>query len=109
VRLLRGAGLLLALTAGVAALCSLAAALFTYFHGGTTYAHAIAYTMWGVGGLVVLLVGGSGSTTQMSGPSHVVVGGRFVEGHDLPAPTSPFVLIPAGLLVVALGVLVYLA
>jgi hypothetical protein len=41
----------------------------------------------------------------MAGESRIVVGGRFVQGSDIPMPTSPFILIPAGTLVVALGVL----
>jgi hypothetical protein len=68
--------------------------------------HAIAYAMWIGGGLVVLLTGGSGSTTRMAGQSRIVVGGRFVQGSDIPMPTSPFILIPAGILVIALGVLI---
>jgi hypothetical protein len=105
-RLVRGALVLLAITAAIAGLCALGGALFAHFRGGITYAHAIAYALWIGGGLVVLLTGGSGSTARMAGESRIVVGGRFVEGSDIPMPTSPFILIPAGTLAVALGVLI---
>jgi hypothetical protein len=105
-RLFRGLPVLLAITAALGAGCILGGALFAHFHGGTTYAHGIAYAMWIGGGLVALLTGGSGSTTRMAGESRIVVGGRFVQGSDIPMPTSPFVLIPAGMLVVALGALI---
>jgi hypothetical protein len=104
-RLSRGALVLLAITAGIAGLCALGGAIFAHFHGGT-YTNAIAYAMWIGGGLVAVLTGGSGSTTRMAGRSRIVVGGRFVQGSDIPMPTSPFILIPAGTLVVALGVLI---
>ena len=105
-RLTRGLLVLLAISAGIAGLCALGGALFAHLHGGTTYAHAIAYALWIGGGLVVLLTGGSGSTTRMAGESRIVVGGRFVQGSDIPMPTSPWVLIPAGTLVIALGALI---
>jgi hypothetical protein len=105
-RLGRGLFVLLAITAAIAGLCALGGALYAYFQGGTTYAHALAYAMWIGGGLVVLLTGGSGSTTRMAGESRIVVGGRFVQGSDIPMPTSPWVLIPAGTLVIALGALI---
>jgi hypothetical protein len=104
--LYRGALVLLAITGSIAGVCALGGALYAYFKGGTTYAHALAYAMWIGGGLVVLLTGGSGSTTRMAGESRIVVGGRFVQGSDIPMPTSPWVLIPAGTLVVACGVLI---
>jgi hypothetical protein len=105
-RLFRGLPIFLAITGAIAGLCALGGALFAYFHGGTTYAHGIAYAMWIGGGIVVLLTGGSGSTTRMAGESRLVVGGRFVQGSEIPMPTSPFILIPAGTLVVALGALI---
>ncbi|MDX6442520.1 MAG: hypothetical protein QOE43_2249 [Gaiellaceae bacterium] len=105
-RLGRGLLALLAITAAIGGLCVLGGALYAYFQGGTTYAHALAYAMWIGGGLVVLLTGGSGSTTRMAGESRIVVGGRFVQGSDIPMPTSPWVLIPAGTLVIALGALI---
>jgi hypothetical protein len=100
-RLYRGALVLLAITAAIAGVSALRGALFAYFQG-TTY----AYAMWIGGGIVVLLTGGSGSTTRMAGQSRIIVGGRFVQGSDIPMPTSPIVLIPAGTLVVACGVLI---
>ena len=44
----------------------------------------------------------------MAGESRLVVGGRFTLGSDLPQPSSPFVLVPAGLLEIGAGVLIYL-
>jgi hypothetical protein len=92
----------------VAAVCAAGGAIFALASSRATAAHAIAWAMWIGGALLVLLVGQSGSTTRMAGESRIVVGGRFVEGSDRPQPTSPFVLIPAGVVVIALGVLVWL-
>jgi hypothetical protein len=97
----------LAVTAAIAAVCAVAGAIFAGFSKSASAAHAIAWAMWIGGALAVLLVGQSGSTTRMAGESRIVVGGRFVQGSDLPQPTSPFFLIPAGVLVIALGALVY--
>jgi hypothetical protein len=47
--------------------------------------------------------------SRMAGESRVVVGGRFAQGSDIPQPQSPIILIPAGLVVIALGVLIYLS
>ena len=98
----------LGVCAAVAAVCAVAGALFVAFGGSATAAHAIAWAMWIGGALLILLVGQSGSTTRMAGESRIVVGGRFVRGSDLPQPTSPLFLIPAGAVVIALGVLVWL-
>jgi hypothetical protein len=108
-KLVRAFTLFLVVCVAIAACCALGGVLFMYFHGGTTYARAIGWAMWIGGGVLVLLVGGSGSTTRMAGESRIVVGGRFVLGSDIPQPQSPFILIPAGLLVIALGVLIYVA
>jgi hypothetical protein len=97
----------LVVTAAIAALCAVAGAIFAAFSNRASAAHAIAWAMWIGGALTVLLVGQSGSTTRMAGESRIVVGGRFVQGSNLPQPTSPFFLIPAGVLVIALGALVY--
>jgi hypothetical protein len=98
----------LLVAAGVfATVAAIVGALVAAFTDGPSYGSAIAWSMWIVGSLAVLLVGQSGSTTRSSGISRVVVGGRFAEGSELAQPQSPFVLVPAGLLVVALGVLVY--
>ncbi len=107
-KIVRTLGLFLAICVAIAAICALAGALFAYFRGGIAYGQAIGWAMWIGGGLIVLLVGRSGSTTRMHGESRIVVGGRFAPGSDIPQPQSPFVLIPAGVLVVALGVLIYL-
>ena len=104
---LRAVVFFLAVTAAIAAVCAAGGAIFAAFSNSATTAHAIAWAMWIGGALAVLLVGQSGSTTRMAGESRVVVGGRFVQGSDLPQPTSPFFLIPAGVLVIALGALVY--
>jgi hypothetical protein len=103
----RAVGLFLVVCALIAGVCALGGAIFAAFSDRASTAHAIAWAMWIGGALTVLLVGQSGSTTRMAGESRVVVGGRFVQGSDLPQPTSPFFLIPAGVLVIALGALVY--
>jgi hypothetical protein len=97
----------LAVTAAIAGVCAVAGAIFAALSDRASVAHATAWAMWIGGALTVLVVGQSGSTTRMAGESRIVVGGRFVQGSDLPQPTSPFFLIPAGVLVIALGVLVY--
>ena len=106
-RAVRAVTLFLVVTAAIAAVCALAGAIFAALSDRASAAHAIAWAMWIGGALTVLLVGQSGSTTRMAGESRVVVGGRFVQGSDLPQPTSPFFLIPAGVLVIALGALIY--
>jgi hypothetical protein len=107
-RILSGLAVFAAVTVALAALCALGGALYAHFHGGTTYAHAIAWAMWIGGGVVVLLTGGSGSTTRTAGESRILVGGRFVQGSDIPQPQSPWILIPAGVAVIAVGVLLSL-
>jgi len=92
----------------LAALCTLAGALFSHFRHGMPLAHAVAWALWIGGCLVVLLVGQSGSPTRMAGESRMVIGGRFVRGSDIPQPQSPLVLIPAGALLIGLGVLIYI-
>jgi len=91
---------------GLAALCTLGGVLFSHFHG-MPVAHAVAWGLWIGGCVVVLLVGQSGSPTRMAGESRIVVGGRFAQGSDIPQPQSPLVLIPAGILLIGLGILVY--
>ena len=108
-KLVRGFALFLVVCAAVTAVCALGGTLFALFRGGTTYARAIAWAMWIGGGLTVLLVGGSGSTSRMAGESRVVVGGRFALGSDIPQPQRPFILVPAGIVVIGLGVLIYSA
>ena len=99
----------LAICVLIAGVCAAAGAIVAASSRRVELVPAIAWAMWIGGGLTVLLVGQSGSTTRMAGESRIVVGGRFVQGSDLPQPTSPFVLIPAGVLVIALGVLIYAA
>jgi putative copper export protein len=98
----------LSVCAAIAAVCAAAGAIVALASDRVTAAHAIAWSMWIGGALLVLLVGQSGSTTRAAGESRIVVGGRFVQGSDLPQPTSPLFLIPAGVAVIALGVLVWL-
>jgi putative copper export protein len=106
-RAVRAVVLFLIVTAAIAAVCAVGGSIFAAFSNRASAAHAIAWAMWIGGALTVLLVGQSGSTTRMAGESRIVVGGRFVQGSDLPQPTSPFFLIPAGVLVIALGALIY--
>jgi hypothetical protein len=109
VKLVRGFALFLVVCVAIAAPCAVGGALFAHFHGGTSYGRAIGWAMWIGSAVLVLLVGGSGSPSQMAGESRVVVGGRFALGSDIPQPQSPFILIPAGVAVFGLGVLIYLA
>jgi hypothetical protein len=92
----------------LAALCALVGVLIAAFRESTSYVDAIAWAMWIGGAAVVLLAGMSGSPAARAEDSRVVVGGRFVQGSNIPQPQSPFILIPAGLLVTGLGVLLYL-
>ena len=103
----RAVAFFLVVCALIAAVCAIGGAIVAAFSNRVSLAHAIAWAMWIGGALTVLLVGQSGSTTGMAGESRIVVGGRFVQGSDLPQPTSPFFLIPAGVLVIALGALIY--
>jgi putative copper export protein len=106
-RAVRAVASFLIVCAFIAAICAIGGALFAAFSNRASLAHAIAWAMWIGGALIVLVVGQSGSTTRMAGESRIVVGGRFVQGSNLPQPTSPFFLIPAGVLVIALGALIY--
>lgn len=104
---MKGAALLFGIAC---ALCALIGTIAAAAHGGWSYGHAIAWTMWIGGALIVLLVGQSGSTSRMAGESRVLfLGGRFAPGSDLALPQSPLAFVPIGLLVIGVGVLVYLA
>ena len=105
-KFIRPLALLLVVFLVIAALCALAGSLFA-LRGSTTYPNGIAWAMWIGGGLIVLLVGLSGSPARRADSSRDEVGGRFVSGHDIPQPQSPVILIPAGLLVIGLGALIY--
>jgi hypothetical protein len=92
------------------AVCTLVGALVAAVHGGWSYTHAIAWSLWIGGALIVLLVGQSGSTSRMAGESRVIfLGGRFSPGSDIALPQSPLAFIPIGVAVIGVGVLVYLA
>jgi hypothetical protein len=72
------------------------------------YVESIAFAMALGGATVCLVVASAGSPSVRAAGSRHVVGGRFVEGSDRPQPESPFVLIPASLIVVGLGVLLHI-
>ncbi len=91
----------------IAGVCALAGVLFAHFHGGVSTAHAVAYALWIGGALVVLLTGGSGSTSSTAGGMRIVVGGRFAEGSSIPLPQTPFQYVLAGVVVVGIGILVF--
>jgi len=93
---------------GLAALCTLGGVLFSHFRHGMPVAHAVAWALWIGGCVVVLLVAQPSSPTRMAGESRIVLGGRFAPGSDIPQPQSPWVLIPAGALLIGLGVLIYI-
>jgi putative exporter of polyketide antibiotics len=107
-RIIRALALFLIVFVVLAALCALIGSLVVALRGSTTYADGIAWAMWIGGAVTVLLASLSGSSGRMAAESRVVVGGRFVSGSDIPQPQSPFVLIPAGLLVIGLGALIFI-
>jgi hypothetical protein len=76
--------------------------------GSWSYGHSVAWALWIVGSLIVLLVGQSGDTARMAGESRVLAGGRFATGSDIALPQSPLAFIPIGVLVIGVGVGVYL-
>lgn len=97
------------LFAAACALCALIGTIVAAVHGGWSYGHAIAWSMWIGGCLIVLLVGQSGSTSRMAGEARVLyLGGRFAPGSGIALPQSPLAFIPVGVLVIGVGVLVYL-
>ena len=108
-RILEGLLVFVVVTLAIAALCALVGAIVAAVRGGTPYTHAIGWAMWIGGAVIALLVAQSGSTTHTAGRQRIVVGGRFVEGSDIPQPQSPWIIIPAGFAVVALGLLIYVA
>jgi hypothetical protein len=108
VRIIRALALFLIVFVVLAVLCVLIGSLVVVIRGSTTYADGIAWALWIGGALTVLLASLSGSSGRMAVESRVVVGGRFVSGSDIPQPQSPFVLIPAGLLVIGLGALIFI-
>ena len=71
------------------------------------YLESIAFAMALGGATVCLVVASAGSPGVRAAESRYVVGGRFVEGSDRPQPESPFILIPASLMVLGLGVFLY--
>jgi hypothetical protein len=78
-------------------------------HGAWSYRDSIAWALWIIGSLIVLLVGQSGSPTRMAGEARVLMlGGPFTRGSGIPLPQSPLAFIPIGVLVIAVGVGVYL-
>jgi hypothetical protein len=94
-------------TLAVAALSVVGGVLFAHFHGGTTTGHAVGYALWIGGGIVGLLVGGSGS------PSRNAVEGRWgyfgqYWGSNAALPQSPLWLVPVSFAVIALGIVVFL-
>jgi hypothetical protein len=87
--------------------CALVGVVVAYLRT-SSYVESVAYAL-SVGGATVLLVAAmAGSPAQRAAEARIVVGGRFVEGSDRPQPESPFVLIPASILVIGLGALVFI-
>ncbi len=104
--LIRGAVLLAVVSTALAALFGVVGVLVAYFRG-SSYGQTAAWAMWLGGALVLLATAGSGSPAERAGGSRQVVGGRFVVGSDIPQPQSPFVLIPASLLEIGIGALIF--
>jgi hypothetical protein len=108
VRILPRVGWFVSICLLVTALAAGAGLLFAHFRGGVGTKTAVAYALWIGGALLVLIVGGSGSTSKMAAESRSVVGGRFSPGSSSAMPQSPLVFVLVGLVVVAIGVVVEL-
>jgi hypothetical protein len=106
VRIVTKAGWFALMCLVVAAAAAIAGLLFAHFRGGVATKTAVAYALWICGALLVLIVGGSGSTGKMAAESRAVVGGRFTPGSSIAMPQSPLVFVVVGLVVVAIGVVV---
>jgi hypothetical protein len=103
VRIIRTLALFLVVFLVLAALFAVIGSLVALL-GFSTYANAIAWAMWLGGGLTVFLGAQSGISSSIDPEAR----GPFVTGHDIPQPQSPVVLIPAGLLVIGLGALIFI-
>jgi hypothetical protein len=99
----RFVGTLLVVAIVIGTACALVGAIYAYFRS-SDYVESIGFAMALGGATVCLVAAMAGSPAQRAAESRHVVGGRFVEGSDRPQPESPFVLIPASLLVLAIGV-----
>jgi hypothetical protein len=103
----RALGVVVVVFGALAAACALVGVALAFFRS-SSYVDAIAYALCFGGATVLLLAAMAGSPAQRAADSRYVVGGRFVEGSDRPQPESPFVLIPASLLVIGLGALIFI-
>lgn len=100
-------GSVLVVFGAIAAVCAVVGVVVAYFRS-SSYVEAVAYAL-SIGGATIMLVAAmAGSPAQRATEARIVVGGRFVEGSDRPQPESPFVLIPASMLVIGLGALVFI-
>jgi hypothetical protein len=106
VRILTRVGWFVLVCLVVAGAAAIGGLLFAHFRGGVAAKTAVAYALWISGALLVLIVGGSGSTSKMAAESRAVVGGRFTPGSSTAMPQSPLVFVLVGLVVVAIGVVV---
>ena len=106
VRILQRFGWFVLMCLLVAGVAALAGFLFAHFQGDVNTKTAIAYALWITGALLVLLVAGSGGTSQMAAESRPVVGGRFGPGSSIPMPRSSLVFVLVGVVVVAIGIVV---
>jgi hypothetical protein len=103
----RFSGTVVALALAIAAVCAVLGIVYALIRS-SSYVESIAFAL-AVGGATVCLVAAmAGSPGQRAAQSRVVVGGRFVEGSDRPQPESSFVLIPASLMVLGMGVVLYI-
>jgi hypothetical protein len=89
------------------ALCALIGVVVAAIRGDD-HATAVAWALWLGGAFLILVVGGSGSTSQMSGGARAMPGSAYVFwGSANALPQTPWVFIPIGVLVIGLGVAVY--
>lgn len=96
----------LVVAAAIAAVCVLIGAVVAYVRS-ESYIESIGYAMAIGGATVLLVVASAGSPGQRAADSRHVVGGRFVSGSDRPQPESPFVAIPASIIVIVAGILIH--
>lgn len=105
-RLLRFLQVVAVGTVLLAALCALVGFLVAHFSGAASAAHGIAWAMWIGGALVGLVAGQSGSPSRMAVEGRWGFFGQYWGGNP-PLPRSPFSIVVAAFLVIAIGVGVF--
>ena len=107
VSFVRALGVVVAVFGAIAAACAVVGFAVAFFRS-SSYVETVAYALVFGGATILLVAAMAGSPGQRAAQSRYVVGGRFVEGSERPHPESPFVVIPASMLVIGLGALIFL-